>query len=116
MNRMSRKKRENSTQYTSELIVYGFGNVLTIFSQPVGTTGVESTNFYWGFGLRSVNPPLKLKYQFFNARSKCDTLTECGKRQEWSSSQMLLNDSLVNNNEFLIHIASNAEFDVDLVI
>jgi hypothetical protein len=44
----------------------------SIFSQPVGTTGVESTNFHWVFELRSANLSLKLDPHSFKVRSKRD--------------------------------------------
>ena len=53
----------------------------SIFSQPVGTTGVESTNFHWVFELRSANLSLKLDPHFFNVRSKWD-LQPSGKAEE----------------------------------
>jgi hypothetical protein len=42
------------------------------YSQPVGTTGVESRNVYWVFGFRRVNRALRLDPHSFNARSKRD--------------------------------------------
>jgi hypothetical protein len=44
----------------------------TFFSQPVGTTAVESRNVYWVFGFRRVHRALKLDPHSFNAGSKRD--------------------------------------------
>ena len=78
-------------------------------------------NWYWvyklllGFWVQEREPPTETEISILQCAFEM-WLTECGKRQEWSYLQMLLNDSMHNNNEFLIQIASNAEFEVDLVI
>jgi hypothetical protein len=54
------------------ILFYRTNVTSSAFSQPVGTTGVESRNVYWVFGFRRVNRALRLDPHSFNARSKRD--------------------------------------------
>ena len=60
----------------------------SIFSQPVGTTGVESTNFHWVFELRSANLSLKLDPHSFKVRSKRDLQPSGNAKKGWKTTGM----------------------------
>ena len=72
--RFSQMRSFRSQSHMSASRKYSGIGEMQSFSQPVGTTGVESTNFCWVFEFRSANLSEKLDPHCFNARSKRDLL------------------------------------------